>query len=134
MVEEIYKERALAEATLREIHELISDQCKKMRLLEEQCEPFYEVHSEFDSEIVLDTQDNSEKYLILSLQTQFKETTELVVRFSNEKYCALKETESLNVEIKSLQTANNVLKSEESELSEKIDQMKSPVSELLEKL
>nr|GEV44780.1 putative reverse transcriptase domain-containing protein [Tanacetum cinerariifolium] len=41
-VEELSKIRALAEATLRERNELISDQCKKMRLLEEQYEPFYE--------------------------------------------------------------------------------------------
>ncbi|GKC16858.1 hypothetical protein Tco_1013640 [Tanacetum coccineum] len=133
-VEELYKARALAEATLKERDELISDQCKKMRLLEEQSEPFYEVQSEFDSEIVHDTQDNSEKDFILSLQTQLKETAELVVRFSDEKYCALKETESLIVEIKSLQTENKVLKSRESELLEKIDQMKSQVLELLEKL
>ncbi|GKE09932.1 hypothetical protein Tco_1413483 [Tanacetum coccineum] len=103
-------------------------------MLEEQSEPFYEVQSEFDSEIVHDTQDNSEKDLILSLQTQLKETAELVVRFSDEKYFALKEIESLKVEIKSLQTENKVLKSGESELLEKIDQMKSQVSELLEKL
>ncbi|GKB67465.1 hypothetical protein Tco_0928877 [Tanacetum coccineum] len=132
--EELYKARALAEATLRERDELISNQCKKMRLLEEQSEPFYEVQSEFDSEIVHNTQDNSEKDLILSLQTQLKETTELVVRFSDEKYCALKETKSLIVEIKSLKTENKVLKSRESELLEKIDQMKSQVLELLEKL
>ncbi|GKC01932.1 hypothetical protein Tco_0993542 [Tanacetum coccineum] len=105
-----------------------------VRLLEEQFEPFYEVQSEFDSEIVHDTHDNSEKDVILSLQTQLKETAELVVRFSDEKYCALKEIESLKVEIKSLQTENKVLKSGESELSEKIDQMKSQVSELSEKL
>ncbi|GJT14809.1 hypothetical protein Tco_0873515 [Tanacetum coccineum] len=108
-VEELSKARALAEANLRERNELISDQ-------------FH------------DTQDNSEKDLILSLQTQLKETVELVVRFSNEKYCDLKEIESLKVEIKSLQTENKVLKSGESELSEKIDQMKSQVSELSEKL
>ncbi|GJS12007.1 hypothetical protein Tco_0368803 [Tanacetum coccineum] len=77
---------------------------------------------------------NSEKDVILSLQTQLKETTKLVVRFSDEKYCALKKTESLRVEIKSLQTENKVLKSGESELSEKIDQMKSQVLELSEKL
>ncbi|GKC51924.1 hypothetical protein Tco_1074669, partial [Tanacetum coccineum] len=125
---------ALAEATLRERDELISDQCKKMRLLEEQYELFYEVQSEFDSEIVHDTHDNLERDDILSLQTQLKETVELVVRFSDEKYCALKETESLKIEIKSLQTKNKVLKSGESELSEKIDQMKSQDSQLLEKL
>ncbi|GJY92445.1 hypothetical protein Tco_0508227 [Tanacetum coccineum] len=101
-VEELSKACVLAEATLRERDELISYQCKKMRLLEEQCEPFYEVQSEFDSEIVHDTHDNSEKDVILSLQTQLKESAELVVR--------------------------------ESELLEKIDQMKSQVSELLEKL
>ncbi|GJY70376.1 hypothetical protein Tco_0474079 [Tanacetum coccineum] len=129
-VEELSKARALVEATLRERDEMISAQCKKIRLLEEQSEIFHEVPSEFDSEIVHDTQDNSEKDVILSLQTQLKETAELVVRFSDEKYCALKETESLKVEIKSLQTKNKVLKSGESELSEKIDQMKSQVSEL----
>ncbi|GJT01542.1 hypothetical protein Tco_0822711 [Tanacetum coccineum] len=133
-VEEQSKARALAEVTLRERDELISDQCKKMRLLEEQCEPFYEVPFEFDSEIVHDTHNNSEKDLILSLQTQLKETVELVVQFSDDKYCALKEIESLNVEIKFLQTENKVLKSGESELSEKIDQMKSQVLELSEKL
>ncbi|GJV56105.1 hypothetical protein Tco_1457110 [Tanacetum coccineum] len=128
------KARALTEATLRERDELISDQCKKMRLLEEQYEPFYEVQSEFDSEIVHDTYDNSEKDVNLSLQTQLKETIELVVCFSNEKYYVLKETESLKVEIKSLQTENKVLKLGEFELSEKIDQMKSQVLKLSEKL
>ncbi|GKB80022.1 hypothetical protein Tco_0946917 [Tanacetum coccineum] len=65
-----------------------------------------------------------------------------------EKYCVLKETESLKVEIKRLQTENKVLKSKEtelislekvygvkeSELLEKIEQMKSQVSELFMKL
>ncbi|GJR89773.1 hypothetical protein Tco_0213784 [Tanacetum coccineum] len=87
-VEELYKARALAEANLRERDELIFAQCEKMRLLEEQSEPFYEVQSEFVLEIVHDTLDNSEKDLILR----------------------------------------------KSELSEKIDQMKSQVLELLEKL
>ncbi|GJW12554.1 hypothetical protein Tco_1578381 [Tanacetum coccineum] len=131
---ELYKECALTEATLRERDKLISAQCEKMRLLEEQSEPFYEAQSEFDSETVHDTQDNSEKDIILSLQTQLKETAELVVCFLDEKYCALKESESLKVEIKSLQTKNKFLKSGESELSEKIDQMKSQVLELSEKL
>ena len=72
--------------------------------------------------------------MILSLQTQLKETVELVVRFSDEKYFALKEIESLKVEIKSLQTENKVLKSRDSMLLEKIDQMKYQVSKLLEKL
>ncbi|GJR69259.1 retrovirus-related pol polyprotein from transposon TNT 1-94 [Tanacetum coccineum] len=133
-VEELSKARALAKETLRERDELISRQCKKMRLLEEQYEPFYEVQSEFDSEIVHDTHDNSKKDVILSLQTQLKETAELVVRFLDEKYYALKESRSLKVEIKSLQTENKVLKSRESELSEKIDQMKYQVSKLSEKL
>nr|GEX87709.1 hypothetical protein [Tanacetum cinerariifolium] len=55
-VKELSKARELAEATLRERDELIFDQCKKMRLLKEQSESFYEVQSEFDSEIVRDTQ------------------------------------------------------------------------------
>ncbi|GKD03141.1 hypothetical protein Tco_1178115 [Tanacetum coccineum] len=96
-VEELSKARALTEATLRERDEMIYAQCEKMRLLKEQSESFYEVPSEFDSEIVHDTHDNSEKDLILSLQTQLKETVELVVRLSDEKYCALKETESLKI-------------------------------------
>ncbi|GKA43549.1 hypothetical protein Tco_0736273 [Tanacetum coccineum] len=147
-VEELSKAHALAEATLRERDELVFAQSEKIRLLEEQSEPFYEVHSEFDSEIILDTQYNSEKDLILSLQTQVKETAELVVRFSDEKYFALKEIKSLKDEIKSLQTENQNLKSRESELNnlEKVyetkesvllkdmDQMKSQVSKLLEKL
>ncbi|GKE28459.1 hypothetical protein Tco_1443843 [Tanacetum coccineum] len=66
-VKELSKARALAEATLRERDKMISAQCEKMRLLEEQSESFYEVQSEFDSEKVHDTQDNSEKDLILSL-------------------------------------------------------------------
>nr|GEV73139.1 hypothetical protein [Tanacetum cinerariifolium] len=88
-IKELYKARVLAEATLREIDELISAQCKKIRLLEEQSVIFHEVPSEFDSETVLDTQDNSEKDLILNLQTQVKETVELVVCFLDEKYFAL---------------------------------------------
>nr|GEV11512.1 hypothetical protein [Tanacetum cinerariifolium] len=51
-----------------------------------------------------------------------------------EKYRALKEIESLKVEIKSLHTENKVLKLGESKLLEKIDQMKSQISKLLEKL
>ncbi|GJX10774.1 hypothetical protein Tco_0200633 [Tanacetum coccineum] len=147
-VKELSKARALAEATLRERDEMINAQCKKIRLLEKQYEIFHEVPSEFDSEIVLVTQDNSEKDLILSLQTQVKETAELVMRFSDEKYFALKEIESLKVEIKSLQIKNQDLKSRESELNnlekvyetkesvllKDIDQMKSQVSELMEKL
>ncbi|GJR80306.1 hypothetical protein Tco_0151091 [Tanacetum coccineum] len=148
LVEELSKARALAEANLRERNELIFYQCKKMQFLEEHCEPFYEVPSEFDSEIVHDTQDNSEKDLILSLQTQVKKTIELVVRFSDEKYFALKEIESLKDEIKSLQIENQNLKSRESELNnlkkvyetkesvllKDIDQMKSQVLELLKEL
>ncbi|GJR78207.1 hypothetical protein Tco_0148992 [Tanacetum coccineum] len=147
-VEELSKARALVEATLRERDEMISAQCKKIRLLEEQSEIFHEVPSEFDSEIVLDTQDNSEKDLILSLQTQVKETAELVVRFIYEKNICLKEIESLKDEIKSLQIENQDLKSRESELNnlekvyetkesvllKDIDQMKSQVLELVEKL
>ncbi|GKC59175.1 hypothetical protein Tco_1086773 [Tanacetum coccineum] len=127
---------------------MISAQCEKIRLLEEQSESFYEVQSEFDSEKVHDTQDNSEKDLILSLQTQLKETAELVVHFSDEKYFALKEIKSLKDEIKGLQIENQDLKSRESELNtlekvyetkesvllKDIDQMKSQVSELVEKL
>ncbi|GJS05281.1 hypothetical protein Tco_0321789 [Tanacetum coccineum] len=109
---------------------------------------FYEEQYESDSDVFYDTHYNSEKDLILSLQTQSKETAELVVRFSDEKYCALKEIESLKVKIKSLQTENKDLKSRESELNnleqvyetkeyvllKDIDQMKTQVSELLVKL
>nr|GEW12729.1 hypothetical protein [Tanacetum cinerariifolium] len=77
-----------------QVEELKSVNCEKIRLLEEQSKSFYEVHSEFESETVLDTQDNSEKDLILNLQTQVKE----------------------------------------SELLEKVEQMKSKVLELVDKL
>ncbi|GJY89235.1 hypothetical protein Tco_0984677 [Tanacetum coccineum] len=123
-VEELYKARALAEATLRESDELISDQCEKKRLLEEQFKPFHE------------------------FANTIKRNAELIVRFSDDKYYALKEFENLKVVIKSLQTENQDLKSRESELKnlekvyetkesvllKDIDQMKSQVSELLEKL
>ncbi|GJW67335.1 hypothetical protein Tco_0121759 [Tanacetum coccineum] len=133
-VKQLSKARTLAEATLRERDEMISAQCKKIRLLEEQSKTFHEVKYVFDLEIVHETQDNSDKDLISSLQTQLKEIAELVVLFSDEKYFVLKEIESLKVEIKSLQTENNVLRSKESELLEKIDEMKSQVSEIFEKL
>ncbi|GJW80617.1 hypothetical protein Tco_0144592 [Tanacetum coccineum] len=110
-VEELSKARALVEATLIERDEMISAQCKKIRLLEEQSEIFHEVPSEFDSEIVHDTQDNSEKDVILSLQTQLKETAELV-----------------------LNNLEKVHEAKESVLLKDIDQMKSQVSELVEKL
>ncbi|GKA36107.1 hypothetical protein Tco_0722598 [Tanacetum coccineum] len=64
-------------------------------------------------------------------ETTLRERDELIFD-KYEKYCALKEIKSLIVKIKSLQTQNKVLKSGESELSEKINQMKSQVSELLE--
>nr|GEV20466.1 putative reverse transcriptase domain-containing protein [Tanacetum cinerariifolium] len=147
-VEELTKARELTEATSRERDEMISAQCKKIQLLEEQSEIFHVVPSEFDSDIVHGTQDNSKKDLILSLQAQLKETAEFVVRFSDEIFFDLKETESLKVKIKSLQTENQDLKSRKSELKnlekvcetkesvllKDIDQMKSQVSELLEKL
>nr|GEY41432.1 hypothetical protein [Tanacetum cinerariifolium] len=60
-IEELYKVRAITEATLRERDALIFAHCKKIRLLEEQSELFYEVYYDFESEIVIDTQDNLEK-------------------------------------------------------------------------
>nr|GEU89338.1 hypothetical protein [Tanacetum cinerariifolium] len=60
-IEELSKARELTVANLRERDEMIYAQCEKTRLLKEQSESFYEVHYLFDSEIVLDTQDNSEK-------------------------------------------------------------------------
>nr|GEU77690.1 pyruvate, phosphate dikinase regulatory protein, chloroplastic [Tanacetum cinerariifolium] len=133
-IEELYKVRALAEATLRERDDKIFVLQNKLRLLEEQYKVFHEVQSECDSEIFHDTKDNSEKDLILSLQKQLQETAELVVCFADKKYFVSKENESLKDDIKSLQTENNVLKSRESELSEKIDQMKSQVLKLSKKL
>nr|GEU31123.1 hypothetical protein [Tanacetum cinerariifolium] len=42
LIEEMYKVRAIAEATLRERHAVIFARCEKIRLLEEQSESFYE--------------------------------------------------------------------------------------------
>ncbi|GKF63226.1 hypothetical protein Tco_0186674 [Tanacetum coccineum] len=42
-VEELSKARVLVETTLRERDEMISAQCKKIRLLKEQCEIFHEM-------------------------------------------------------------------------------------------
>ncbi|GKB40323.1 hypothetical protein Tco_0885265 [Tanacetum coccineum] len=77
-VKVLSKARALAEATLRERDEMINAQCKKIRLLEERSEPFYEVPSEFDSELVHDTQDNLEKDLILMSSSVQKEYNDLL--------------------------------------------------------
>ncbi|GKD06581.1 hypothetical protein Tco_1181555 [Tanacetum coccineum] len=93
LVEELTKARELVEVTLRQRDEMVSARCQKLRLLKEQPDTFLDVQSEFDSDTFYDTQDNSKKDLILSLQTQLKETVELVVRFPDEKYCALKEIE-----------------------------------------
>ncbi|GJZ95763.1 hypothetical protein Tco_0668097 [Tanacetum coccineum] len=74
-VEELSKARALSEVTLRERDEMISAQCEKLRLLEEHSETFHEVQSEFDSEIVYDTHDNSEKDVILR-ESEFLEKSD----------------------------------------------------------
>ncbi|GKD00777.1 hypothetical protein Tco_1171051, partial [Tanacetum coccineum] len=84
LFEELTKACEIVEVTLIQRDELVFAQCEKMLLLGEQSKPFYEVQSESDSEIVHDTQDNSEKDFILSLQTQLKGTAKLVVHFSNE--------------------------------------------------
>ncbi|GKF05074.1 hypothetical protein Tco_0035742 [Tanacetum coccineum] len=133
-VEKLTKAREIVETTLRKRDEMVFAQCEKIRLLEEQCEPFYEVQSKFDLEKVHDTQDNSEKDLILSLQTQLKETAELVVHFSDEKYFALKEIESLKSRESELNILEKVYETKESVLLKDIDQMNSQVSELVEKL
>ncbi|GJV43499.1 hypothetical protein Tco_1428035 [Tanacetum coccineum] len=52
-VEELYKARELTEATLRERDEMIFAQCEKIRLLEEQSEPFYEYNDLLASNDVL---------------------------------------------------------------------------------
>ncbi|GJV61693.1 retrovirus-related pol polyprotein from transposon TNT 1-94 [Tanacetum coccineum] len=51
-VEELYKARALAEATFRERDEMISAQCKIIRLLEEQSEKMFEmIEQEYESHV-----------------------------------------------------------------------------------
>ncbi|GKB19152.1 hypothetical protein Tco_0853075 [Tanacetum coccineum] len=79
LVEELTKARECVEVTLRQRDEMISAHCQKLQLFEELFETFSEIQSEFDSDIFYDTQDNSEKDLILSLQTQLKETAKLVI-------------------------------------------------------
>nr|GEU80609.1 outer membrane protein porin [Tanacetum cinerariifolium] len=57
-VEELSKAHALVEATLRERDELISAQCKKIRLLKEQSETFYEIlDQEIKQQIILFEED-----------------------------------------------------------------------------
>ncbi|GJZ66914.1 hypothetical protein Tco_0630154 [Tanacetum coccineum] len=114
LVEELSRAPALAEATLRERDELISDHCKKMRLLEEQSGPFYEVPSEFDSEIVHDTKDNSEKDLILNFRSRDETTNHF---FEEDKRMFLAKNEflekvssSVQKEYNDLLASNDVLK------------------------
>ncbi|GJW14680.1 hypothetical protein Tco_0018813 [Tanacetum coccineum] len=61
LVEEITMARERVEVTLRHRDEMVSAKCKKLQLLKEQSETFYEAPSEFDSDIFYDTQDNLEK-------------------------------------------------------------------------
>ncbi|GKC46659.1 hypothetical protein Tco_1064381, partial [Tanacetum coccineum] len=98
-VEELYKARKLA-------------QCKKMRLLEEQSDAFYKVQSEFDSEIVHNTQDNSEKDLILN-----QEMKQQIILFEEDKRIFLAKNEflekvssSVQKEYNDLLASNDVLK------------------------
>ncbi|GJV54297.1 hypothetical protein Tco_1450038 [Tanacetum coccineum] len=57
-VEELSKARALVEVTLRERDEMISAQCKKIRLLEEQSEIFHEIsNQEMKQQIILFEED-----------------------------------------------------------------------------
>ncbi|GJW42952.1 hypothetical protein Tco_0071751 [Tanacetum coccineum] len=110
-VEELYKARELTEATLRERDEMIFAQCEKIRLLEHS-ETFHEVQSEFDSEKVHDTQDNSEKDLILMSSSVQKEYNDLlasndVLRQSLEtKFKFLKHDNSLEKMIEMIEKEN----------------------------
>ncbi|GJW79073.1 putative reverse transcriptase domain-containing protein [Tanacetum coccineum] len=49
-VEKLTKAREIVETTLRERDEMVFAQCEKIRLLEEQCEPFYEYQYDDDSQ------------------------------------------------------------------------------------
>ncbi|GJV32449.1 outer membrane protein porin [Tanacetum coccineum] len=122
-VEEISKAHELTEATLRERDEMISAQCKKIRLLEEQSEIFHEVPSEFDSEIVHDTQENSENDLILfselleKLMSSDQEMKQQIIIFEEDKRMFLaknkfleKVSSSVKNEYNDLLASNDVLK------------------------
>nr|GEW17595.1 ribonuclease H-like domain-containing protein [Tanacetum cinerariifolium] len=146
-VEELYKARALAEVTLKERDELVFAQCEKIRLLEEQSEPFYESVNESLNLSV------EELYKACALaEVTLKERDELVFA-QCDKIRLLEEQsepfyESLKDEIKSFQIENQDPKSRESELNnlekvygvkesellKDVEQMKSQVSKLLEKL
>ncbi|GJV19983.1 hypothetical protein Tco_1369003 [Tanacetum coccineum] len=113
-VKQLTKAREIVEATLGERDEMISAQCKKMRLLEEQSEPFYEVQSEFDSEKVHDTQDNSEKDLILNFRSR-DETTNHSFEEDRRMFLAKNEflekvSSSVQKEYNDLLASNDVLK------------------------
>ncbi|GKA39598.1 hypothetical protein Tco_0732149 [Tanacetum coccineum] len=72
LVEEITMARERVEVTLRHRDEMVSAKCKKLQLLKEQSETFYEAPSEFDSDIFYDTQDNLEKELLASYVYVYK--------------------------------------------------------------
>ncbi|GJY97134.1 hypothetical protein Tco_0514044 [Tanacetum coccineum] len=87
-VEELYKACDLAKVTLRERDEMISAQCEKMRLLEEQSKSFYEKMFEM---IELEYESNVSKISITSSSFEFKnlelvkEIGDKVKRFDEEK-------------------------------------------------
>ncbi|GKC60369.1 hypothetical protein Tco_1087967 [Tanacetum coccineum] len=76
-VEELSKACALAEATLRERDEFISDQCEKMRLLEEQFESFYEYNDLLASNDVL-KQRLATKFMFLKHDTSLEKMFEMI--------------------------------------------------------
>ncbi|GJR85043.1 hypothetical protein Tco_0209054 [Tanacetum coccineum] len=80
-VEEISMARALAEATLRERDEFISDQCEKMRLLEEQSKSFYEYNDLLASNDVL-KQRLATKFMFLKHDTSLEKMFEMIEKES----------------------------------------------------
>ncbi|GKD37194.1 hypothetical protein Tco_1257401 [Tanacetum coccineum] len=124
-VEELSKARALVEATLRERDKIISAQCKKIRLLEEQSEIFHElnnlekVYETKESELLekIDQMESQFLELVEKLQISDQEMKQQIILFEQDKRMFLAKNEflekvssSVQKEYNDLLASNDVLK------------------------
>ncbi|GJS58126.1 hypothetical protein Tco_0652910 [Tanacetum coccineum] len=110
-VEELYKTRALAKATLRERDEMINAQCKKIQLLEEQSEIFHELSEKIDQ------MKSQVLELLEKLQISNQEIKQQIIIFEEDKRMFLAKIEflekvssSVQKEYNDLLASNDVLK------------------------
>ncbi|GJY27602.1 retrotransposon protein, putative, ty3-gypsy subclass [Tanacetum coccineum] len=96
-VEKLTKAREIVETTLRERDEMVFAQCEKIRLLEEQCEPFYKVYKTKESVLLKDIDQMKSQVLKLveNLQISDQEMKQQIILFEEVKRIFLTKNEFL---------------------------------------